>query len=313
MKQGAKGRGDNAPPPKPSPLAELGRRWSLYETPLADLAKARLPAGTDRLRLAQKMIEACENSRGAYAATALRLGLRGDAWGGKDHIEAARDLKSEAQAARKAARDLARFLRRHEGFPSLPSALAESVWRGASRTIEQAARFEDRDATGAELLKAKQQTAWNIARNAGLGRGLEAWGPLFLAAILESFAETLPRIAESGGAHRRRNGILFSASLLRKGRPFEDETACLFALVFHARQATGPARDAWVRNESAAIFGPMPKEGRPLYAIAAAFICAAFDLPEGTIGEKEAADRLALFVKRNPGAKLQQRVLIAWE
>jgi hypothetical protein len=259
------------------------------------------------------MIEACENGRGAYAEAALRLGLRGDVWGGEDDIEAARDLKSEAQAARKAARDLARYLKKHEGFPSFHSAFAEAVSRAASLTIEQAARLQDRDTTGAEMLKAQQQNAWNIARNAGLGRGLEAWGPLFLAAILESFAETLPRIAESGTAHRRRNGILFRASLLRKGRRADPVTACLFALVFHARQATGPARDAWARNESAAIFGPMPKEGRPLYAIAAAFLCAAFDLPEGTIGEKEAADRLALFVKRNPGAKLQQRVGIVWE
>ncbi|MFN6253663.1 MAG: hypothetical protein ACK4Y5_16530 [Acetobacteraceae bacterium] len=283
MTQGAKGRGDNASPAKPSPLAELRQRWPCYAKPLRFLERARLPVGADKLRLAQKMIEACENSRGAYAATALRLGLRGDAWGGKDHIEAARDLKSEAQAARKAARDLARFLRRHEGFPSLPSALAESVWRAASVTIEQAARFEDRDTTGAEMLKAQQQTAWNIARNAGLGRGLEAWGPLFLAAILESFAQSLPRIATSGAAHRTRHGILFGASLLRKGRATDPVTACLFAVVFHARQATGPARDAWVRNESAAIFGPMPKEGSPLYKIAAAFVCAAFKLPETTL------------------------------
>jgi hypothetical protein len=300
----------------PSPLAELRRRWpryaKRYAKPLAKLAEARrLPAGTDRLRLAQRMIEACENCRGAYGETAARLGLRGDSFGGKGYLEAARDLKSEAQAARKAARDLARFLKKHEGFPNLPSALAESVWRAASITIEQAARFEDRDTTGEEMLKAQQQNAWNIGRNAGLGRGLEAWGPLFLAAILESFAQSLPRIAESGGAHRSRNGILFGASLLRKGRPFEDDTACLFALVFHARQATGPARDAWARNESAAISGPMPKDGSPLYAIAAAFVCAAF--PKVELNEKKAADRLALFLKRNPDAQLYERVLIAWE
>ena len=313
MTKDAKGRGDAAPPAKPSPLAELRGRWRRYATPLGLLEDVELPEGADKLRLAQKMIEACENSRRAYAATAARLGLRGDAWGGKDHIEAARDLKSEAQAARKAARDLARFLRRHEGFPSLPSALAESVWRGASEIIEQAARFEDRDTTGAEMLKAKQQHAWNMARNAGLGRGLEAWGPLFLAAILESFAQSLPRIATSGTAHRRRHGILFGASLLRKGRATDPVTACLFAVVFHARQATGPARDAWARNESAAIFGTMPKEGSPLYKIAAAFVCAAFDLPEGTIGDKEAADRLAVFVKRNPGAKPDHRVVIVWD
>ncbi len=273
------------------------------------LAKARrLPVGTDRLRLAQRMIEACENCRGAYRETAARLGLRGDSFGGKGYLEAARDLKSEAQAARKAARDLARFLKKHEGFPNLPSALAESVWRAASLTIEQAARFSDRDAW---FQKAQQQNAWNIARNAGLGRGLEAWGPLFLAAILESIAQSLPRIAESGGAHRSRNGILFGDSLLRKGRPFEDDTACLFALVFHARQATGPARDAWARNESAAISGPMPKDGSPLYAIAAAFVCAAF--PKVELSEKKAADRLALFLKRNPGAQLYERVGIVWE
>jgi hypothetical protein len=274
------------------------------------LEKAELPAGTDRLRLAQSMIEVCENCRGAYAKTALHLGLRGEAWGGKDELEAARDLKSEAPAARKAARDLARYLKKHEGFPSFHSAFAEAVWRAASLTIEQAARLQDRDTTGAEMLKAQQQNAWNIARNAGLGRGLEAWGPLFLAEILQSFAETLPRIATRGSTHRKRNGIYYGASLLRKGRPTVPMTACIFGLVFNARQATGPARDAWANQDRAAIAGPMPEHGSPLYKIAAAFAGAAF---EKEIDETQAADRLAKFLKRNPAAEFTGfRVMIAW-
>ena len=64
MTKDAKGRGDNAPPAKPSPIAELRRRWPRYVTPLRLLERARLPVGADKLRLAQRMIEACENCRG---------------------------------------------------------------------------------------------------------------------------------------------------------------------------------------------------------------------------------------------------------
>ena len=273
MTKDAKGRGDNAPPAKPSPIAELRRRWPRYVTPLRLLERARLPVGADKLRLAQRMIEACENCRGGLP----------------EHVEMARALDKDAKRASHAARDLARFLRRYWNFPMLPAELEEAGRK-------------------ARLFLARRESGLVSETADGL-----AFLPILYAAMLEHLAKGLPRLAASGTAHRRRHGILFNASLLRKGRPTDPVTACLFAVVFHARQATGAARDAWTRNESAAIFGLMPKDGRPLYAIAAAFLCAAFDLPEGAIGEKEAADRLALFVKRNPGAKPYQRVLIAWE
>jgi hypothetical protein len=273
MTKDAKGRGDNAPPAKPSPIAELRRRWPRYAFPLGLLDQEDLPEGTDKLRLAQRMIEACENCRSGLP----------------ERVEMARALNQDARRASHAARDLARFLRRYWTFPMLPAELEEAGRKAGLFLARRESGLVSESADGSAFL------------------------PILYAAMLEHLAKGLPRVATRGTAHRRRHGILFNASLLRKGRPTYPETACLFAVVFHARQATGAARDAWARNESAAIFGPMPKDGRPLYAIAAAFVCAALDLPEGTIGDKEAADRLALFVKRNPGAKPYQRTLIIWD
>ena len=273
MTKDAKGRGDAAPPAKPSPLAELRRRWPRYAKPLRLLERARLPVGADKLRLAQKMIEACENSRGGLP----------------EHVDMARALDEDAKSASHAARDLARFLRRYWNFPMLPAELEDAGKKAGLFFARRESGLVSESANGLAFL------------------------PIKYAAMLEHLAKDLPRVAKSGTAHRRRHGILFGASLLRKGRATDPVTACLFAVVFHARQATGPARDAWVQNESAAIFGTMPKEGSPLYKIAAAFVCAAFDLPETTLDDKKAADRLALFAKRNPGAKPYQRVLIAWD
>jgi len=274
MTQDAKGRGDAAPPAKPAPLFELGRRWPLYAKryakPLAMLEKAELPAGTDRLRLAQKMIEVCENCRGGLP----------------DHVDMARAIDEDAKSATHAARDLARFLRRYWKFPRL------------SAELEEAGRK-------ARLFLAKRESGLVSETDDGL-----AFLPIAYAAMLEHLAQRLPRLPTTGTAHRKRDGIYYGASLLRKGRPTVPMTACIFGLVFNARQATGPARDAWANQDRAAIAGPMPEHGSPLYKIAAAFARAAF---EKEIDETQAADRLAKFLKRNPAAEFTGfRVMIAW-
>jgi hypothetical protein len=279
MTKNAKGRGDSAPPDKPSPIAELRRRWRRYASPLGLLDQEDLPEGTDKLRLAQRMIEACENCRIYF----------------RDHAKMADELKKDAKSARQNARQLARFLRRYSKSTDLRNA-----------TVKAYPFFA--------LALAKQNAVLRPGGFPPMPQGNLEFLPIMYADMLDNLGHFLPRIAESGTAHRRRHGILYGASLLRKGRPTPRETACLFAVVFHARQATGPARDAWARNESAAIFGPMPREGRPLYKIAAAFVCAAFPEAKGTFEEKQAADRLAVFLKRNPTAALNETGMsFSWE
>jgi hypothetical protein len=236
------------------------------------LAKARAPVGTNKLRLARTMIEVCENCRD---------GLR-------DHVDMARELEKDAKGASAAARDLAIFLRRYWRFPRLPAEMQKASAK-------------------ARLFFAKRESGLVSESDDGF-----AFLPIAYAAMLEHLAQSLPRLATTGTAHRKRDGIYYGASLLRKGRPTVPMTACIFGLVFNARQATGPARDAWANQDRAAIAGPMPTHGSPLYAIAAAFVSAAFKLPEGELDEKKAADRLAKFLKRNPAAEFTGfRVMIA--
>jgi hypothetical protein len=283
MTKGTKGRGSVAPPAKPSPIAELRRRWRRYAVPLRLLEQleqdASLPLGTDYLRLAQRMIEACENCRTYF----------------RDHAKMADEMAKDAKSASRNARDLARFLRRYWKSTDLRNA-----------TVKAYPFFA--------LALAKQNAVLRPAGLPPMPHGNLEFLPTMYADMLANLSHFLPRIATSGTAHRRRHGILFGASLLRKGRPTTPETACLFAVVFHARQATGPLRDAWARNDNAAIFGPMPKEGRPLYKIAAAFVCAAFPTAKETLEERQAADRLAVFLKRNPTATLDEAGMsFSWE
>jgi hypothetical protein len=270
MTKGAKGRGDAAPPAKPSPLAELRRRWpnyaKHYAKPFALLEKARLPVKTDKLLLAKKMIEALKNCERADHPNLPH-----------DFLDMAREISKDAKSATKNAQELARFLRRYKRFPLIESVIKEA----AERAGVEDGRFP------------------NVVQ---------------FAATLNHLAESLPELATRGDGHRTRYGIRYRESLLRKGLPPDRITACLFAMVFHARQATGPARDAWARNESAAIFGPMPKDGNPLYSVAAAFVSAGgFEETSGGLGAKKAADRLATFMRRNPGAEYRGfRMVYVW-
>ena len=260
MTKDAKGRGDNAPPAKPSHLAELRRRWpnyaKRYAKPLDLLEEARVPVETDRLRLAQKMIEALRN-----------VERTDDPDLPHDFLDMAREIGKDAKGAAKNARELARFLRRYERFPQIGSVIEE----GAERAGVEDGHFPN---------------------------------ALRFAETLNRLAESLPELATRGEWHRTRYGIRYRESLLRKGLPPDRITACLFAMVFHARQATGPARRAWLRNDRSAIWGAMPTAGNPLYGVAAAFVSAGgFTEAGGGLDAKKAADRLATFMRRNPGAE----------
>ena len=307
MTQKAKGRGDVAPPAKPSPIAELRRRWPRYAEPLGLLEEVELPAMADKLLLAEKMIDTCEGYRGAHVEIASLLRLNGGPWwGASDHLAAARELKQDADSARKAARTLASFLRRFESYPSFPSFFAETVCDGASSVLPEPLSIVDQVAIrlGAKL---------RVSNEPGLDRELFSFTPLFLAAVLEAFAQKLPSIAASGIEQRIKHGLVFRESLLRKGAPLKPETACLVVLVYHARQATAPAQDAKPIAKRAAKLGAARKGGNPLYKIAAAFVSATFDLEKGALNERQAADIVTKFEKRNAGAKPDYDYWYAWD
>ncbi|MCA3382112.1 MAG: hypothetical protein INF65_13140 [Roseomonas sp.] len=321
MTKGAKGRGDAAPSLSPSSILELSRDWPRYAKALRLLRKAPAPTEHDKLRLAKHMIEVCENcdSEGLEETVGYNF----------DRTEELRSLKSDTKAARKAARDLARIIRRHHAAPELSAAIQEAVWVGACRYIIEEQNeiiLEQANETGKNLSEAAreakisarlagQENAMKAAHDAGLDYGLRVCDGFFIAAVLEDFAENLPKYIEGFAGEHRRRGIRFKSSLLRKGRSADALTDCLFGLVFHARLATGAGRDAWANAADIRNAGPMPKDGEPLYDIVAAFASAAFKLEEGDLDEKRAADRLRRFLIRNPGAEFEgyQVKCFLWE
>jgi len=260
--------------PSPSPIAEYFRRLpkyaKRYAKPLSLLEEACLPAGTDKLRLAQKMLDALKDCQDADNPHRPH-----------DFLDMARDIGKDAKGAARDARELARFLRRYERFPRLSSTIGQAA---LSASLE-GGHFSD------------------ILR---------------FAEMLDRLAESLPELPLRGDSHQTRYGIRYEDSLLRKGLPPDPITACLFAMVWHARQATGPARDAWLREDWNEIGRAMPKDGQPLHGVAAAFVSAAdFKGAEGELAAqldaKKVADRLATFMRRNPGAEYRGfRILHDW-
>jgi hypothetical protein len=333
MTKDAKGRGNAAPPDpvaraldeyramSPSSIFEISRRFPGYAKALRLLRKAPAPAEHDKLRLAKHMIDVCEGCVTEEDDEAFDV-LR-------DRTDELRLLKNDTKAARKAARDLARIIRRHHGSPTLGNAIESAVWVGACRYIleeENEIILEEENETGKDLSEAarearlysaldKQENAMNAACEAGLNFGLRCGDTAFIAAVLEDFADNLLSYIEESAADRRRRGIRFKSSLLRKGRSADALTDCLFGLVFHARLVTGAGRDAWAKAGKMPITAPMPEDGEPLYGIAAAFASAAFKLEEGELDEKKVADRLRQFLIRNPGAEFagHQVTNFLWE
>jgi hypothetical protein len=318
MTKGAKGRGDAEPSLSPSSIFELSRDWPHYAKALRLLRKAPAPSEPDKLRLAKQMIEVCENCDLEGLEETLGYNF--------DQIEEVRSLGSDVKAARKAARDLARIIRRHNRAPELRDALKDAVWNGARRYIidEEIEREKDESIKKGDLESfesrasaklARQENAMIAAYEAGLDYGLRVCDGFFIAAILEDFAENLPVYIDGSTRNHRRNGIRVTSSLLRKGRSPDALTDCLFGLVFHARLATGAGRDAWAKASMIRNAGRMPDDGDPLYEIAAAFASASFKLAEGEIDAKKAADRLRQFLIRNPAAEFEgyQMRCFLWE
>jgi hypothetical protein len=312
MTKDAKGRGDSAPSLSPASILELSRDWPRYAEALRLLRKAPAPAEHDKLRLAKRMIEVCQ-------ACDLETFDEDDRPFFFHQPDKLRSLNSDTKAARKAARDLARIIRRHDDALELRDAIKDAVWVGACRYIIEEQNeiiLEHEKETGKTLSEAaheaelyaaleKQENAMKAAHEAGLAWGLRVCEGSFIAAVLEDFADNLPEYIAGSRRDRLRNGIRFRSSLLRKGRSADALTDCLFGLVFHARLATGAGRDAWAIAASIYNAGPMPKDGEPLYDIAAAFASAAFKLEKGELDEKKAADRLRHFLNRNPGAEFE--------
>jgi hypothetical protein len=318
MTKDAKGRGNLVLSLSPSSILELSRDWPNYAKALRLLRKVATPVELDKLRLAKQMIEVCENCDREGVEETLGYNF--------DRTDELRSLKSDTKAARKAARDLARIIRRYDRAPELRNALQGAVWNGARRYIleEETERERDENTKKGYLdalesrVSAKltrQEHAMMAAYEAGLDYGLRVCDGFFIAAILEEFAENLPRYIEGFAGDHRRNGIRFNSSLLRKGRSADALTDCLFGLVFHARLATGAGRDAWAKAAKIRNAGPMPEDGEPLYDIAAAFASAVFKLEDGELDEKKAADRLRRFLSRNPGAEFEGYVMgcFLWE